>query len=310
MAEYFLLTQYPLPKERLNDRAVWLSVWSKTTLSQLFIGEACISLASTNLPKIAYKQWEPLQDYSLSDDSLHTAQHDTEIFPSTFESFPFSKLPAGNIEIESRYSTATRPDTFLAAKKSTSGEKEPSIILSPVEEDKSPVIFYQADHNFPPNLDPAERQTLIDLVSFNRRSPYLLSKENCSESTSPKIISTALDIIQEEDEDVVPKSNPQMKLPGKFYQYINIEFLTATVHTELEICAQVTVCDVRAVSKEITLSLYLSDTESDFENSPAHKPVIARIDTDHESPEPIDESTRLTRKRSQYKVNLFYTECR
>lgn len=88
------------------------------------------------------------------------------------------------------------------------------------------------------------------------------------------------------------------------------------------------VTDVRAVSKEFTLSLYLTDSESDSEDSPVHKHVLIP-GTEAESRAPSDltelsqtteqqgsfaqasivESTPLTRKRSQYKVNNNYSYC-
>ena len=296
----YILLQYPLPKKMLHTRAVWLSVWSKTTLSQQFIGETCIALASTNLPKKTYKQWLPLEDFSES----MPVQHDTdELFTSNLEP-PVINIEDGSDDDPAERSIHSKEESDLNFISSQSSV-----------EDKTPHY-----HEFPPNLDPAEKQTLIDLFSSSKKNQDFCLQENKNESNSCRtddFISKQLSIELEGHSLTKPSG-----IEVYFNEYlILIDFIVLHLSTDTrgELAVRVA-SDLQTIPEEaFTLSLYLSDSDADSDtdnsslvhkfdgNTPSKK--LSKATEQHNSygnQASNDDSIYLTRKRSQYKVCMFF----
>ncbi len=154
--------QYPLPKELLGIGAVWLSVWSKTKLSQLFLGESCIPLSSTSLPKTTYKHWQPLEDYSESDIS-----QDTETVISSHESSPHQAEKEFDLQqaVEQGSHVHPRPVDFLLTEGARSPHPEKN--TANVDEDEASAIHPAVKSIFHPHT---EGNNPVEILKAERKS--------------------------------------------------------------------------------------------------------------------------------------------
>ncbi len=144
----------------LHTRAVWLSVWSKTTLSQQFIGETCIALASTNLPKTTYKQWLPLEDYPESGMSqTASAIHSEEI--SLSSSITSKCTPVVEHSIIDENGEVVITVTYSIPLISVFSEEDPAEKTQETRTTSMTELTNPAEDNSSISVNPAEEDSII-----------------------------------------------------------------------------------------------------------------------------------------------------
>ena len=92
--------QYPLAKDDLGSRAVWITVWSKNNWQSVFLGETCISLAAIDLMKTSFRRWLRLWDYSdISTDTSHPSLTSHTVNPDPKTKKTLSLSPSISVEV-------------------------------------------------------------------------------------------------------------------------------------------------------------------------------------------------------------------